>query len=194
MFQSDAHRPLIAAAVVALLGACTNSSNPPAEQAPAAAGEASVASTAAAPLTLPISLNAIMVGAIDHASDPLFSVGNALYGTGKLPKTDNDWLEVKYHAYQMIMLGKVIQLPGTGPRDVEWTSSPEWKGYSEVLSSVGMDMLKLAEAKDSAGFDVLGGKLVDACESCHRAFKPEIPTMKIMHKPDTTENLPPAAK
>jgi len=191
MFQSIAHRVSIAAAVMALLGACANSSNPPADQAPAAAGNASVTSAAAAPLTLPISLNAIMVGAIDHASHPLFSVSNALYGTGKLPKTDDDWLEVKYHAYQMIILGKVIQLPGTGPRDVEWTSSPEWKGYAEVLSSVGMDMLKLAEAKDSKGFDVLGNKLIDACEACHRAFKPEIPTMKIFVKP---EELPPAAK
>ena len=47
-----------------------------------------------------------------------------------------------------------------------------------------MDMLKLAEAKDSTGFDVLGDKLVTASEACHQAFKPDIPTMKIMHKPD----------
>ena len=177
MFQINLHRASIAATVTTLvLGACTNSPNP--------ANQAAVAPPAPAPLTLPISLNAVMVGAIDHASDPLFGVGNALFGSGKLPKSDDDWREVQYHAYQMILLGKVIQIPGTGPRDVEWTSKPEWKGYSETLSSVGMDMLKLAEAKDSTGFDVLGDKLVTACEACHQAFKPDIPTMKIMHKPD----------
>lgn len=131
-----------------------------------------------------------MVGAIDHASDPLFGVGNAMFGTGKVPKTDNDWLEVRYHAYQMIILGKVIQIPGTGPRDAEWTAKPEYRAYADSLSAVGMDMLALADAKDAKGFEAAGNKLIDICESCHMAFKPDIPTMKIYHKP----TIPPAGK
>jgi hypothetical protein len=134
-------------------------------------------------LTLPVSINAVMVSGIDHASDPLFGVGNALFGSGRLPSSDDDWREVEYHAYQMVILGKVIQLPGTGPRDAEWTANPQWKGFAEALSSVGMDMLKKAEAKDPQGFDELGNNLVDVCEACHKAFKPDIPTMKIFHKP-----------
>jgi hypothetical protein len=126
-----------------------------------------------------------MVGGIDHASDPLFNVGNAVFGTGKVPKTDAEWREVEYHAYQMVILGKIIQLPGTGPKDVEWTSRPEWKGYAESLTGVGMEMLAKAQAKDAKGFDELSAKLVDVCEACHKAFKPDIPTMKIMHKPDS---------
>ena len=164
-----------------LLAACSGT----ATQAPPATPSTPAATTAAPPLTLPVSLNAVMVGSIDHASDPLFGVGNALFGSGRLPKSDDDWREVEYHAYQMVVLGKVIQLPGTGPRDAEWTANPEWKAFSESLTSVGMDILKKAQAKDSQGFDDLGNRLVDVCESCHKAFKPEIPTMKIMHKPDT---------
>ena len=174
-------------AVSLLLGACSGESLAPAPpDQPASATPAPAATS----LTLPVSLNAVMVGAIDHASDPLFGVGNALFGSGKLPKSDDDWLEVQYHAYQMIILGKVIQLPGTGPMDVEWTSKPEWTSYSESLTAVGMEMLNLAEAKDASGFAATGDKLVGVCEGCHQAFKPDIPTMKIMHKSE----FPPANK
>jgi len=164
--------PAALATSALLLAACSGPAKAPA------------ATSAPAPaLTLPISINAVMVGGIDHASDPLFGVGNALFGSGRLPSSDDDWREVQYHAYQMVILGKVIQLPGTGPRDAEWTANPQWKGFAEALSSVGMDMLKKAEAKDAQGFDQLGNNLVDVCEACHQAFKPAIPTMKIFHKP-----------
>jgi hypothetical protein len=150
-----------------MLAACSGQSSAPAP-AGAAAGAAAtsaVASSApaAAPLTLPVSLNAVMVGAIDHASDPLFGVGNAMFGSGKVPKTDADWREVQFHAYQMIILGKIIQLPGTGPRDAEWTSNPQFKAFADSLSAVGMDMLALTEAKDAKGFQAAGNKLIDIC-------------------------------
>ena len=106
-----------------LLAACSGPAKPP----------VATSTPAAAPaLTLPISINAVMVGGIDHASDPLFGVGNALFGSGRLPSSDDDWREVQYHAYQMVILGKVIQLPGTGPRDAEWTANPQWKGFAEA--------------------------------------------------------------
>lgn len=167
------------AALAALLLAACSAAPPPAPAAPPAPPAA-----AAPALTLPISLNALMVGAVDHASDPLFAVGNAIEGIGKPPKTDDDWRNVEYHAYQMIAYGKLIQIPGTGPMDAEWTSKPEWKSYSEQLTGVGMDMLAKAQAKDARAFDELGNKLIDVCEGCHKVYKPDIPTMKILHKPD----------
>jgi hypothetical protein len=172
-------------AVLALmLAACSKQASPP-DQATVSASASSVAASsvsAAAPMTLPISINAVMVGAIDHASDPLFGVGNAMFGSGKLPKTDADWREVQFHAYQMVILGKIIQMPGTGPRDVEWTSKPEWKAFADSLSTVGMDILALTEKKDAVGFQAAGNKLIDVCEGCHLAFKPDIPTMKLRHQ------------
>jgi len=177
-------RSVAATATVALALAACSAQSP----APGATGAASATSAAASsapatpPLTLPISLNAVMVGAIDHASDPLFGVGNAMFGSGKLPKTDADWREVQYHAYQMILLGKVIQLPGTGPRDAEWAANAQFKAFADSLSAVSMDMLALTETKDAKGFEAAGNKLIEICESCHQAFKPEIPTMKIYHQ------------
>ncbi len=159
------------------LAACSN-------QSPAPQADATPAPAAAAPtLRHPTSLNAIMVGAVDHASDPLFDVGNAEMGSGKLPTTDDDWLNVQYHAYQMVALGTAMQIPGTGPKDVEWTSAPTWKTWSEQISGIGMDMLQLVEKKDTKGFVDAGNRLVAACEGCHKEFKPEIPTMNILHRP-----------
>ena len=145
---------------------------------------ASTPAPAAAPsLRHPISLNAIMVGAVDHASDPLFEVGNAVMGSGKLPASADDWLNVQYHAWQMVALGTAIQVPGTGPKDVEWTSTPSWKTWSEQISAIGMEILQLVEKKDTAGFVGAGDRLVAACEGCHKEFKPDIPTMNILHRP-----------
>ena len=191
------HRPVVSvlngiaatAATALLMVACTNPTSPPtqttadtATSGAAASSAANISAPATPPLSLPVSLNAVMVGAIDHASDPLFGVGNAMYGSGRLPKSDADWAEVQFHAYQMVILGKVIQLPGTGPKDAEWAANPQFRAFGDSLSAVGMDMLALTEKKDAKGFQAAGNKLIDICESCHQAFKPDIPTMKLYHR------------
>lgn len=147
--------------------------------------ETSAPATSAATMELPVSLNAIMVGMIDHASDPLFAVGNATRTDhpDNAPKSDDDWRQVEYHAYQMIVSGRIIQLPGTGPMDKQWTSDPRWKPFADALTDIGSQMLQKAQAKTTDGFEELGDKLVEACEGCHKAFKPDIPTMRIMHAP-----------
>jgi hypothetical protein len=156
---------------------------PPAETKPPDAAAAAAAAIAA--MQLPVSLNAVMVGVVDHASDPLFDVGNATRTNQpeKTPKTDADWRQVEYHAYQMIVSGRIMQIPGTGPMDKQWTSDPRWKPFADAVTDVGSQMLQKAQAKTTDGFEELGDKLVDACEGCHKVFKPEIPTMRIMHAP-----------
>ena len=163
------------------LAACSGQQSAPSQPA-AAAPE-----PAPAPVReLPVSLNAVMVGMVDNASDPLFEVGNALRegGSGKAPKTDDDWRNVEYHAYEMVVSGRIMQIPGTGPMDKEWTSNPSWKSFADALTDVGMQLLAKAQAKSTDGFVELGDKLVDNCEGCHKVFKPAIPTMRILHKPD----------
>jgi len=166
---------------VVFLAACSGQQSPP-SQPVAAAPEPAPASVR----ELPVSLNAVMVGMVDNASDPLFEVGNALRvgGFGKTPKTDDDWRNVEYHAYEMIVSGRIIQIPGTGPMDKEWTSDPRWKSFADALTDVGFQMLQKAQAKSTDGFVELGDSLIEACEGCHKVFKPSIPTMHIMHKPD----------
>jgi hypothetical protein len=92
---------LAAASALAFgLGACQQSDEPAAD---------ATATAAASDLTLPVSINAAMVGMIDHSADYLFALGN-----GDMPRNDNDWHMVSNSAYEIMLGGAVIQIPGTG--------------------------------------------------------------------------------
>jgi hypothetical protein len=128
---------------------------------------------------LPISINAVMVSTVSASADFLFAIGN-----GDLPKDEHDWKQVEYHAYQMILAGQLMQVPGQGEQDAGWVKSPEWKKFSEDLTQIGFNALRLAEAKDADGkkWEAIGSSVVDNCEACHASFKPEIPSQNILHE------------
>jgi hypothetical protein len=153
---------LLSASVLAI-GACApkkeavNTAAIPAAPAPAAP-------------TLPVSINATMVALVDHASEPLWV---AAY---KPPKDDAGWRETEYDAYQVAVTGKLIQLAGTGPNDAKWVADADWKQDADAMSVAGMDALRAAKARDVKALDEAGGKLVEACEACHKKFKPDLTT------------------
>ena len=130
-------------------------------------------SPTATAITLPVSLNAVMVALVDHASEPLW------VDAYKNPTTEARWRESEYDAYEMAVSGKLIQLAGTGPSDADWVSRPEWKGYADELSAAGMEALKASQAKDAKALGVAGDRLVAACETCHKKFKPGLTSMGI---------------
>ncbi|MEP7313541.1 MAG: hypothetical protein ABI859_13230 [Pseudomonadota bacterium] len=144
---------------------------------PAPVAQATPAPVAAAPvaaLTLPISLNAVMVSLVDASVRPVWSAAT------KPPKTDADWGELEYHAWQNMLAGTIIKIPGTGPADAGWVVQPEWIAFADQLTSEGREALAAAQTKDLSKFEELGNKIVATCEGCHARFKPELPTGKIM--------------
>ncbi|OYW45111.1 MAG: hypothetical protein B7Z33_04390 [Sphingomonadales bacterium 12-68-11] len=156
-------RIAIAVIAVASLAGCQ-----PAE-APAPEAQAD-----AAGLTrLPVSLNAAMVGMVDHSADYLFALGN-----GDLPRNDNDWHLVTSSAYEMMLGGAVIQVPGSGQFDREWTANPEWQTLARDLTTIGAQALALSESKstDVDEWRKVGDRLIQNCLACHAKFKPEIPS------------------
>lgn len=158
----------VAAATLTLgLAACQQSGEPAAEE----------TAVAAAGLTLPVSINAAMVGMIDHSADYLFALGN-----GDMPRNDNDWHLVRNSAYEIVLGGTVIQIPGTGEFDRQWVQEAEWIRLSEELSEIGTDAVELAEAKstDQAAWRAVGDRLIENCNACHQQFKPEIPSEGIL--------------
>jgi hypothetical protein len=173
----DRKLALVAVAVLAAMGltACEQKA---AESAAAAPPPAAEAAPPVVTLTLPVSINQMMVALIDHDSDPIFDAGT------KIPKNDAGWLDLEYHAYQMALGGTLMQVAGTGPKDAEWVADPAWKAFSLQLTALGMDAGAAAHAKDAKGWLDVGNKLIDVCEACHAKFKPDMPTMKILHKPD----------
>ncbi len=151
-----------------------------AEEAPAAPAEASLAQ-----VTLPVSINAAMVGIIDQSADFIWAVGN-----GDMPRNDHDWDQVRGAVYDMILGGQVIQMEGTGEFDAQWVANTDWQTHSEDLTRIGQDALPLVEAKseDVEAWRAIGDRLVQNCLACHELFKPEVPSQGILHESTERES------
>lgn len=166
------------ALIAASLAACA----PGKTEAPPAAAPAPAAPEVTAavrpPITLPVSINATMVALVDHASEPLWM------DAYQAPNSDARWREAEYNAYQLAIAGKLIQLAGTGPNDTDWVQDPDWIKMADELSAAGMDGLNAAKARNVAMLNTAGDRLVAACESCHKKFKPGLTSMGIYKSPD----------
>lgn len=122
-------------------------------------------------VVLPISLNEVMVALINKAADPLWAA------SWNAPQDDRDWRELEHLAYQVELGGALLKYPGTGPLDREWTSSPDWQALAEQLSQDGARAVNAVRSRNRDLMDRAGGQLIETCEACHRAFKPDLPTM-----------------
>jgi len=151
----------------ALASACATKSEAPPPQ----------ASIVKPPVPLPISINALMVAQVDHASHELWDAGKE----GHAPKTDQEWEELEHHAMQLAAGATLISLGGTGQADAGWVVKPEWKPLAQRLSDTAMGAVNAAHAKDLPKLLKAGDDLTDVCESCHKAFKPQIPSEGIVH-------------
>ncbi len=127
---------------------------------------------------LPVSLNAAMVRMVDHAAHDLWEIEQ----TGKQPKTEDDWENVEHHATQVILSGSTIRLEGTGVQDRAWVSDEKWHAAAKAMSDAGVAALKAAEARNFDGVVAANGQLAESCESCHKEFKPALPSEGILHK------------
>jgi hypothetical protein len=165
----------VAATVFGALAMAGCTPNKPAEPA------APEAAAAAAP-TMPVSINAVMVALVDHASEPLWVAAH------NPPKSEAAWREAEYDAYQVAVTGKLIQLAGSGPSDAKWAADPDWRSHADAMSVAGMNALKATQAKDVKALDVAGGELVEACEACHKQFKPSLTTGNLYKSADYPAN------
>ena len=154
--------------LVALLGCNSPAAKPPLQEERA---------TTAGRLQSPVSINAEMVRVVDHAAHELWSVERE----GMAPKTDADWENVVEHATQVAAAGALIRLEGTGPNDRTFVQQPEWQKFAGDVSTAGLSALHAAEAKDLQALVTANGQLVEACEGCHKRYKPAIPSEGILH-------------
>ena len=172
--KSNALIITLGASLVLAVG-CAPASEPPATPAqttqPAAA-------TPPPPPSMPVSINAVMVSLVDHAGHGLWDVEIE----GRAPKTQQDWEMVAEHAIQMAASGTLITIPGTGPNDLRLTNEADWRKWARAMSDAGMAAFKATEAKDMKALVAANSQLVDTCEGCHQAYKPDIPSEGILHK------------
>ena len=126
-----------------------------------------------------VSVNELMVAWVDHSGHELWDRERE----GQAPKSDADWREVERHATQLAAAGSLIALGGTGQADPGWARLPDWKRYSQELTNAGMAARDAAHRRDFEALVKANGQLVEVCESCHKEFKPELPTEGITHQP-----------
>jgi hypothetical protein len=132
-----------------------------------------------AAVTPAMSINEVMVAWIDHSGHELWDVE----GEGRAPKTDEQWREVERHATQIAASGTLIALGGTGQADPGWAQSPFWKKFSQEMTNAGIAARDAARSKNFESLVKANGQLVEVCESCHKEFKPDLPTEGRAHQP-----------
>jgi hypothetical protein len=124
-----------------------------------------------------VSVNALMVALVDHASHELWNVEK----DGGAPTSDADWREVEHHAIQLAGSGTLIALGGTGQPDPGWAKLPGWPRYSQQLNEVGLAAAAAARDRNLEALVKANGRLVEVCEGCHKEFKPDLPSEGIVH-------------
>jgi hypothetical protein len=130
-----------------------------------------------APLAPSTSINAVMVGLVDHAAHHIWDLGR----DGMAPESDYDWEEVTHHAIQLIAAGSYITVGGTGQMDASWAEQTGWRGYAQDLEDAGVLALDAANRRDLNGVLAAGDSLIMSCEGCHQEYKPALPTEGIVH-------------
>ena len=123
------------------------------------------------------SLNALMVAVVDWAAHELWEAGYAETMTGR------NWLATKQYATELLAAGTLVSLGGMGKTDMAWVASPAWQEWTARMITDTEDALRAIEAQDQEALVAAGEALVDSCEGCHEAFKPDIPTEGILHVP-----------
>ena len=172
-----ASRPMAAGGwipVTVLLSLAGCAAPPTSEQTPA---PAAVATTSVTTVMSPISINAEMVKIIDHAAHQLWNAERE----GMKPKTDTQWEVLEEHAMQIAAAGALIRLEGTGVNDRDWVQLPDWQKWSKAVSDAGLAGLKAIAKRDHPGLVAANGQLVEACEGCHKHYKPALPSEGISH-------------
>ncbi len=140
-----------------------------------------VQQSAPAPLAVPpvLSINELMVDWIDHSGHELWDAERDEHA----PKTDADWRRIDRHATQLAASGTLVALGGTGQADPGWAASPLWKKYSQELTNAGKAAQAAARNKNLEALVTANGNLVESCQACHDEFKPDLPTEKMVHRP-----------
>ncbi len=128
-------------------------------------------------LPVQTSINALMVALVDHSAHNIWEAGSAE------TLTSQDWQTADQHAIQLVASGTLISLGGTGVADSGWVTAPAWQQWSRSMTDAALTSRTAIQNLDQEALRDAGRMLVDACEGCHTAFKPDIPTEGLSHIP-----------
>ena len=136
----------------------------------APAAQAPAPGAAAEPFRLPVSLNEVMVALVNHSADPIW------LAAWRNPETDKDWRNAGADgvpaAGRRRSAGDSRQR--SDGRRVDGRSAVD--GLVEPARSRRRSSGKSGAARDLTRISSSGDEIVEICEGCHMAFKPDLPT------------------
>jgi len=140
-----------------------------------------------------LSIKEIMESVVDPSADALWgAVGTVLDKEGThemLPKTQEEWLDVRRAAVRIVEGANLLMIPGREAAPPGTTSEapgvelepPEmtalikknqkgFEAFARALQAVGMEALRAVDSKDVPQLMDVGARMENVCESCHQTF------------------------
>lgn len=143
-------------------------------------------------LQQPASIQDIMDAHVDPAADAIWAsvatVGTKDGTEERQPRSDEEWLALRRHAIVLVEAGNLLVMPGRkvshgyvaseGPGVLDSTQVQTrievdhagFVRYAAGLQNAGLEVLAAIDARNAERLLQAGGKLDNACESCHQAY------------------------
>ena len=139
------------------------------------------------------SIKDLMESIIDPSADALWgAVGTVMDKEGiheLLPKTQEEWLDLRRAAIRIIEGGNLLMMPGREAAPVGTKSEvpgvelepaqitalikkkrKDFNAFAKALQLLGLEALRASDAKSAASLVDIGGRMENICESCHQTF------------------------
>jgi hypothetical protein len=135
----------------------------------------------------------LMQSIIDPSADALWgAVGTVADNEGiheLLPKTQDDWADVRRAAVRIIEGSNLLMMPGreAAPAGAKSEASgveleppqitvlikrnrKSFNAFAKALQVLGLEALQASDAKDPVQLIDIGGRMENVCEGCHQTF------------------------
>ncbi len=162
-----------------LVGACAQ------QQQQAASQQAEYRTTA----TIKDIMDSMVDPGSDYIWDAVETVVSAKGVEEKMPRTDEEWKEVRRHAIMLMEATNLLQIPGRhvakpgekaddpkvelAPEQIEEKITKDreaWIKFAHGLHDATMEAFKAIEAKDAEALLNSGDGIDNACEKCHLEY------------------------
>ena len=157
----------------------------------------------------------IMLHIVDPAGDMVWNSVQSVIDKGGLhetmPKTDEEWFNVRTGVIQLMEGSNLLMIPGRHvarpgeksetpgvelePSEMEELINKDraaWYSRAKTLHDVAASVLPIIEAKDAQKLFDVGEDIDHACENCHRQYW--YPNEKIPDLPSAQPSTAPASK
>jgi hypothetical protein len=138
------------------------------------------------------SIKEVMESIIDPSADALWgAVGTVVDKEGiheSVPKTQEEWLELRRAAVRIIEGGNLLMMPREAAAAGTKSEAPgvelepaqitalikknrkSFDTFANALQGVGLEALRASDAKDAVLLLDIGARMENVCESCHTTF------------------------